>query len=161
MNTLQTLIQHLSQNHLTISTAESCTGGNIAHLITLNPGSSAYYKGSIISYCNELKIKLLNVSPQTIHQLTEVSQEVALQMAQGARQTLNTNIAIATTGIAGPTGTLPGKPVGTVYIAVATPTQSIAQRYNFLGPRNAIIAQATQSALQLTLQLLTTQNPVG
>ena len=161
MNTLQTLIQHLTQNHLTISTAESCTGGNIAHLITLTPGSSAYYKGSIITYCNELKIKLLNVSPQTIQQHTEVSQQVALQMAQGAQQTLNTDIAIATTGIAGPTGALPGKPVGTVYIAAATPTRAIAQRHNYIGTRDTIITQATQTALQLALQLLTTQNPVG
>lgn len=108
----------LAQKGLTLSTAESCTGGYVAHLITSVSGSSAYYMGSVLSYSNEIKMELLGVKEETLREHGAVSEETVKEMVAGALQLLKTDIAVATSGIAGPTGGTPDKPVGTIWIAV-------------------------------------------
>lgn len=108
----------LRQKNLTLSTAESCTGGYLAHLITSVPGSSDYYHGSVISYANEVKIKQLGVREETLKEFGAVSEQTVKEMVAGANRLLQTNIAIATSGIAGPGGGSPEKPVGTIWVAV-------------------------------------------
>lgn len=145
----------LEDRGMTLSVAESCTGGNIAHQITLNPGSSAYFTGGIIAYSNELKIRLLGVDPQLISDYGAVSREVVEAMAVGARKVIGTDYAIATSGIAGPTGGTEDKPVGTVWIAVAGPETVISRVSNFANHRERNIIRSTQNALNmLRLELL-------
>ena len=102
---------------LTLATAESCTAGNIAAVITAIPGSSHFYKGGIVAYSDEVKINLLGVNPETLEKQGAVSEETVIEMVQGAMKTMNSDCAVATSGIAGPTGGTPDKPVGTVWIA--------------------------------------------
>lgn len=145
----------LSRRGLTVSTAESCTGGNIAHFFTLNPGSSEYFKGGVVTYSNDLKTKLLGVDPKTIAAKGAVSQDVVEAMAIGARQLMSTDFAIATSGIAGPDGGTPEKPVGTVWIAVAGTDFVISKVFNFGNHRERNIVRSSQAALNmLRLQLL-------
>ncbi len=106
----------------TISTAESCTGGNIAHLITSVAGSSAYYKGGVVSYCNEVKINVLGVKASDIDTYGVVSSQVAEAMAVGVRKLLDTDYAVATTGVAGP-GASEGIPAGTVWVGICSRTE--------------------------------------
>ena len=145
----------LLEREETLGVAESCTGGNIAHAITLNPGSSAYFKGGIVAYSNELKTNVLGVDRNLISDRGAVSREVVEEMAIGARRILNTDYSIATSGIAGPDGGTPDKPVGTVWIAVAGPEFVISKLYNFANHRERNIIRASQTALNmLRLQLL-------
>jgi nicotinamide-nucleotide amidase len=145
----------LVQKGLTVATAESCTGGNIAHFFTLNPGSSQYFKGGVVTYSNELKIKLLGIRSETIAAYGAVSQQVVEAMAVSARELLNTDYSIATSGIAGPDGGTQEKPVGTVWIAVAGPDFVVSKVYNFGDHRERNIIRSSQSALNmLRLQLL-------
>jgi nicotinamide-nucleotide amidase len=145
----------LVQKGLTIATAESCTGGNIAHFFTLNPGSSQYFKGGVVAYSNELKIKLLGVRAETIAAYGAVSQQVVESMATSARRLLDTDYSIATSGIAGPDGGTQEKPVGTVWIAVAGPDFVVSKVYNFGDHRERNIIRSSQSALNmLRLELL-------
>lgn len=146
---LSELTDKLKELGLSISTAESCTGGNIAHAITLQPGSSAYYKGSVVSYCNEVKMSVLGVKQESIEKETEVSGIVAKEMAEGVRQLMHTDIGVSTTGISGPTGALPGKPVGTVYIATTNGLSTEVKRFEFVGDRESIIMQATNAAIEM------------
>lgn len=111
----------LKERGWTVGTAESCTGGLVAHAITNISGSSAYFIGAIVAYANQAKMDLLNVPAALLVKHGAVSQEVALAMARGVRRTLRTDVGVATTGIAGPTGGTPQKPVGTVYIALSSP----------------------------------------
>jgi len=138
----------------TIATAESCTGGYIAHLITSVPGSSAYYKGSIISYANEVKVNELGVLPETLKNYGAVSEACIKQMADGVRKKLNTDIAIATSGIAGPDGGSKEKPVGTVWIAVSTETETIAQMYQMGDHRERTIQRTAIAALDMVRKIL-------
>jgi len=119
----------LLHKNLTISTAESCTGGYLAHLITAVAGSSVYYKGSVIAYANEVKMALLDVKEETLAQYGAVSEQTAIEMAENVRKKLKTDVAIATTGIAGPDGGTDEKPVGTVWIGFAAGGKSFAKRY--------------------------------
>ena len=145
----------LKERNQTLSVAESCTGGNIAHSITLNPGSSAYFKGGIIAYSNELKINLLGVDRNLISDKGAVSQEVVEAMAVAARYLMNTDYAIATSGIAGPDGGTSEKPVGTVWIAVAGPKSVVSKVSNFANHRERNIIRSSQTALNLLrLELL-------
>jgi nicotinamide-nucleotide amidase len=137
----------LSKNNKTIATAESCTGGYIAHLITRVAGSSAYYKGSVISYANEIKVNELNVKQADIDAYGAVSQQVIEQMALGVQQKMNTDYAIATSGIAGPTGGTEDKPVGTVWIAVATPNGVNSKKYLFGKQRDINIERSAITGL--------------
>ena len=144
----------LKERQQDVSTAESCTGGNIAHLITSVPGSSNYYKGSVVAYSNEVKVQQLGVSEMDIATHGAVSQEVVEQMAQGIRKKLNTHYGIATSGIAGPDGGSPDKPVGTTWIAVASPDKVVSRKFQFGNMREQNINRATQAALTMLIQLI-------
>ena len=147
--------QILARRGETLATAESCTGGNIAHEITRVAGSSVYFKGSVVAYSNEVKEHVLHVSPQTLEQCGAVSRETVLQMTAGVQRLLSTHCAIATSGIAGPGGGSAEKPVGTVWIAVRYGERDRAECFHFGGDREQVIARATQSALLMLVQLLT------
>jgi len=146
----------LTEKRWTISTAESCTGGAIARLFTENPGSSAYFKGSVIAYSNEVKTNVLGVDAESIVQHGAVSRAVVESMAIQAIKLMNTDFAVATSGIAGPGGGTEEKPVGTVWIAVAYKEQVISQLYNFGNDRERNIARTAQNALFLLRKLLVT-----
>ncbi len=128
LNFAQAIGDLLIKQDKTLATAESCTGGNVAHLLTLNAGSSAYYKGSVVAYANEIKEKTLGVMPETLAQYGAVSRQTAEEMAIGAHQTIGTDYGIATTGIAGPGGGTPEKPVGTIWIAVSSKEKTISKK---------------------------------
>lgn len=136
--------ERLFEKGLTVSTAESCTGGNIAHLITSIPGSSNYFKGSVVSYANEVKINVLGVSAENIEKDGAVSESVVLEMAKGACDILNTDCSIAVSGIAGPDGGTEEKPVGTMWIATSYKGKTVAYRYQGMGRyREANITRAS------------------
>lgn len=139
---------------LTLATAESCTAGNIAAFITAIPGSSRFYKGGIIAYSDEIKINLLNINPETLSTHGAVSEETVIEMVKGAMKSMNSDCAVATSGIAGPTGGTPDKPVGTVWIAASIKDKIITTKITGDEGRNKNIANATQKALQLLQNLL-------
>lgn len=145
----------LTERGETLATAESCTGGNIAHEITRVAGSSAYFKGSVVAYSNEVKARVLNVSSEILSGFGAVSRETVLQMVSGVQRLLSSDCAIATSGIAGPGGGSVEKPVGTVWIAVRYGERSEAECFCFEGDREQVIARATQSALLMLIQLMT------
>jgi nicotinamide-nucleotide amidase len=133
----------------TLATAESCTGGYIAHLITGIPGSSAYFKGSVVAYSNEIKMRLLGVSEADLEKYGAVSGQVVGQMADGVRKQLRTDYALAVSGIAGPDGGTDEKPVGTTWLALATPEKIIARKYLFGEHRGRNIRKAALEALNM------------
>ena len=139
----------LSQQGMTIATAESCTGGRLAAALNAQSGSSAYYMGSVVAYDNSVKTNILGVSPETLNSEGAVSESTVRQMAEGVRALLHTDYAIATSGIAGPTGGTPDKPVGTVWIAWATPNGTEAQCFHFgaAREREQITLRAVTEAL--------------
>jgi len=139
----------LTSKRKTVSTAESCTGGYIAHLITSVPGSSHYFKGSIISYDNDIKEKLLLVNHQTLETEGAVSESTVIEMAQGALEELGTDYALASSGIMGPAGGTDSKPVGTVWIAVGDKQNIVAQKFFFRFDRLRNIELASNTALNL------------
>ena len=141
--------QLLKKNEQTLATAESCTGGYIAHLVTSIPGSSVYYKGSVVAYSNEIKESVLNVSHDSLVRYGAVSEQVVLEMASGIREKFNTGFAIATSGIAGPDGGTKEKPVGTTWIAIATPRIVFAKHYLFGENRERNIRKTALQALNL------------
>lgn len=151
----QQLVDALTQRNLTITTAESCTGGMIASAITDISGASAVLKQGVITYANEAKSNLLGVRPDTLENYGAVSEETAWEMAEGAREKSGADIAIALTGIAGPTGGTEAKPVGLVYIGVSTVHEAAVQRFVFTGTRHTIRTQAVHEALALALASLT------
>ncbi|MCQ2335813.1 MAG: CinA family protein [Paludibacteraceae bacterium] len=133
-------------NKITISTAESCTGGNIAHLITSVAGSSAYYKGGVVSYCNEVKINVLGVKASDIEKYGVVSKQVAEAMAMGVRKLLDTDYAVATTGVAGP-GASEGIPAGTVWVGICSRTEVKSKCLHLGTERIKNIDEASRLAL--------------
>lgn len=137
-----------------LGTAESCTGGRIAEAIIATPGSSNYFKGSIISYVNEIKESLLNVDHQTLEEKTAVCEEVAIQMVQGACKTLNVDFAISATGIAGPGGGTKEIPVGTIWLACGTSDDIVTLKLEEDDGRDRNLSIATHRALQLFLDYL-------
>ena len=139
---------------LTLSTAESCTGGNIAHEITEIAGSSDYFMGSVVSYSNEVKQNVLGVNEETLSTFGAVSQPVVEQMVCGVSRLTSTDCAVATSGVAGPGGGSPDKPVGTVWMAAQVGDIVVSQCHHFNGSRAAIIDRATTHALILLLKLL-------
>jgi len=141
--------QLLNKSNLTLATAESCTGGYLAHMITSVPGSSNYFKGSVIAYSNEVKIAQLGVSRQDLEEQGAVSEEVAKAMAEGIRKELNTDISIAITGIAGPDGGTIEKPVGTVWIAYSDKHKTLAKKFNFSRDRTFIVHWSALAALNM------------
>ncbi|WP_223265825.1 competence/damage-inducible protein A [Vicingus serpentipes] len=144
----------LRHNKQTMATAESCTGGYIAHLITSISGSSDYFKGAIVSYANEVKINELRVNSTDIDNYGAVSEQVVVQMAKGVLTKLNVDYAIATSGIAGPTGGTTEKPVGTVWIAVANKNEVMAKKYLFGTDRQVNIERAAFAGLSMLYDLL-------
>ena len=149
------IYEKLKISGLTVSTAESCTGGNIAHRLTLIPGISYCFKGSVVAYHNELKINALGVSARDIEQYGAVSSQISTQMAEGARKVMQTDLAVATTGIAGPTGGTDEKPVGTIWISVSSPERTITRRFNFgQFARENFIERSTMAALILLNEMI-------
>lgn len=138
-----------------LATAESCTGGLIAHRITETPGSSAYFKGGIVAYSNEIKEQLLGVKHETLEQYGAVSEETAIEMACGCLTKMGVDYAIATTGIAGPTGATEDKPLGLVYIAIASHNEVICNRYVFTTTREQHQERTANQALFDLYKLLT------
>lgn len=154
-NAQQILGEILKQKGLTISTAESCTGGNIASLITSISGSSDYYSGSIVSYATTVKTSVLGVSQKSIDEFTVVSEQVVEQMAKGACKVLDTNLAIATTGVAGPNRGEDNKEVGTVWVSVTDGKQTINKRYYYpYLDREDFIKIVSNNALNLAIQFV-------
>ena len=137
----------LKQRGQTIATAESCTGGKLAALLNKHAGSSAFYKGSVVAYANEVKVNVLGVSPETLKTHGAVSEETVLQMAEEVRRLLGTDYAIATSGIAGPDGGSAEKPVGTVWIGWATPAGSSAECFQLGKLREQVTDRACMKAL--------------
>ena len=137
----------MRRHNLTLATAESCTGGKIASLLTAMPGASAYYKGGMVSYCDEVKHSALGVSVETLETHTAVSEETVREMAEGVRIRFKTDYAIATTGVAGPDGGSEVNPVGTVWIAVATPDKTFTKKCRFNGRRPQVIDRAVNEIL--------------
>lgn len=149
----------LEKAGLTLAVAESCTGGNIAHLFTSNAGCSAYFKGGVVAYSNEVKNSVLGVQQKSLDEHGAVSKEVALEMAQGAQKALNADYAIATTGIAGPDGGTEEKPVGTVWIAVISKQNIKLERYTFAHNRERNILRSSQTAINMLRQLILKEHP--
>lgn len=148
------LLDALRQAGLKIATAESCTGGNIAHHLTLVAGCSDVYMGGAVTYSNEAKADILGVDPDVIETEGAVSEPVVRAMAEGACRRFHTQCAVATSGIAGPSGGTDDKPVGTVWIAVVTPRGTFSELYHLAGPRSEIIDKATLLVLRLLLNHL-------
>lgn len=139
----------LKEKKMTLSTAESCTGGGVAAAITSVPGSSAYFKGGIVAYSNEVKMALLGVNPQTLEKWGAVSRETVIEMAHGAMKSLKTDCAIATSGIAGPDGGTKEKPVGTIWIAVAYKNEIYTFRQEGDNGRAGNVQNAIKKALEM------------
>ena len=154
----ETVVHTLQANGLTIATAESCTGGNIARAVTQIPGSSEAYKGSIVAYCNEVKANMLDVSRDDLASFGAVSLPVVRQMAEGAARVIGADLAVATSGIAGPGGAVEGKPVGTVCIAATFRGKTVSDTFHFPGTRDRVIERSTATALLMALKLLKTND---
>lgn len=147
---IEEAIGNLLKNHnKTVGVAESCTGGYLSHLFTSIPGSSAYFLGGIISYSNEAKMSVLNVKQETLTKFGAVSEETVTEMAEGARSVLKTDFAISTSGIAGPDGGTPEKPVGTVWIAVTNGNETVTRKLTLGNQRLVNIQYSAKAALNL------------
>ena len=142
----------LMEKGKTFASAESCTGGNIAHVVTLIPGSSEVFKGTAVTYATSMKTKVLGVPAETIEQYGVVSQQVVEGMAKGVRDLMEADFGVATTGVAGPTGGTEENPVGTVWIGVASASGIVSQRFNFGKDRENVINRATILAYEMLRQ---------
>jgi len=138
----------LTQKQVSLSTAESCTGGKIAQLISAISGASAYFKGGVVAYSNQIKIDVLKVNPEIIQKFSVVSQEVAHEMAINCRSIFNSDYAIATTGNAGPKKGNSDAEIGTVFIAIATPNEVLVEEFNFGQPREKAIDRAVNKTFE-------------
>ena len=149
-NTIEVVLgELLTKQQKTIATAESCTGGSIASLLSSVPGSSAYFKGSIVSYATAVKTDVLNISADLIDEFSVVSAQVALAMALSVKQLMQTDYAIATTGNAGPSKGDSNADIGAVFIAIATPNGVIVEEFNFGQPREKVIDRALYKSLEM------------
>ena len=146
------------QQGATLSTAESCTAGNVAAAITSIPGSSQFYKGGVVGYSNEVKVNLLHVKPETLETYGAVSEETIIEMIKGVIKSLKTDYAVATSGVAGPGGGTPEKPVGTIWIAAGNADKIITQKLEGDEGREINVSRATHSVLQLLHDLLTNKD---
>lgn len=144
----------LLDSHSTLAVAESCTGGLLSNRITDVSGSSGYFLGGVLAYSNQVKMELLNVSSETMKEHGAVSSPVAIQMAQGVRELVKSDYGIGITGIAGPTGDTPQKPVGLVYIALASPRAAYSKEFRFSGDRAMVKRRASQMALDMLRRTL-------
>jgi PncC family amidohydrolase len=146
--------QHLARHRLTLAVAESCTGGLVGHRLTNVPGSSAYFIGGVVAYAYDAKERLLGVSHNTLYDFGAVSEPTAREMARGARRVLGTDLGLSVTGIAGPGGGLPGKPVGLTWVALSARDVEDARQFVWDGDREANKRQSAEAALQLVLEYL-------
>lgn len=153
--TVQEVFNLLIKKGKTFSSAESCTGGNIAHQITLMAGSSNIFKGTAVTYATSMKTKVLGVHAEMIEKHTVVSREVVEEMAIGVRNLMETDFGLATTGVAGPSGGTMESPVGTVWIGLATPDGVSSKCFHFVGDRVSVIDQATEAAYGMLKDYLT------
>lgn len=142
----------MREKRLTLSAAESCTGGQIAAHLTALAGASDYFKGGIVSYCDEVKSNIVGVEQSTLDRHTAVSEATVREMAEGARRRLNTDYAVATTGVAGPTGGSDLNPVGTVWMAVATPEQTVTKKMRYNGRRQQVIDRAVNEVFAMLIR---------
>ena len=140
----------------TLATAESCTGGRIASAITSVPGCSAYFKGSIVAYSNEVKTSLLHVREQTLETTGAVSRQTVCEMVKGAMESLHADYAVAVSGIAGPGGGTPDKPVGTIWIAAGCKDKTITLKQETDNGREQNVIRTSKNALSLLIKLLMT-----
>lgn len=145
----------LMSRGLTVAVAESCTGGKLGDMLTDVPGSSDYFLGGVISYSNDAKSNLLGVDGKTLKAKGAVSEEVAIQMAAGARRQLQADVGVGITGIAGPTGGTLTKPVGLVYVAISSSKSSKCSRCVFKGSRSEIKTQSANRALEMLREFVT------
>ena len=145
----RTVFDLLKNKGMTFASAESCTGGNIAHVITLIPGSSEVFKGTAVTYATPMKTKVLGVPSETINKFGVVSQQVVENMAVGVRNLMEADFGVATTGVAGPSGGTEENPVGTVWIGVASPKGVVSRRFNFGKDRENVINRATIAAYEM------------
>jgi len=150
----QLLLDNLANRNFKLATAESCTGGNIAHRLTLRSGASNVFVGSVVSYANEVKEGTLGVNPADIAAYGAVSETVVRQMAEGVATRLGADCSVATSGIAGPDGGTPDKPVGTVWVAAHTPTGTVTRLLHCPGNRSRVIDRASTEAMLLLLKSL-------
>lgn len=144
----------LKQRGLMLAVAESCTGGLVSHRITDVPGSSAYYQGSVTAYSNQIKERVLGVRRDTLDAHGAVSAQTALEMAHGVRQVLQADVGLAVTGIAGPDGGTPEKPVGLVFVALAAPDSECVERFVWGGDRWENKARSADAVLDLLRRYL-------
>lgn len=151
-NIVQEVFDLLMKQGMTFASAESCTGGNIAHQITLIAGSSNIFKGTAVTYATLMKTKILGVPMETIEKYTVVSQQVVEGMATGVRNLMEVDFGVATTGVAGPGGGSALTPVGTVWIGVASKNGVVSHCYHFKGNRVEVINQATFAAYEMLKQ---------
>jgi PncC family amidohydrolase len=150
--------EELSNHGLRLAVAESCTGGLIGHLLTNVAGSSKYYMGSVTAYANEAKVRLLGVNLETLEKYGAVSSETVIEMARGVRLAMAADIGISVSGIAGPGGGTPEKPVGTVWIGLSSPSQEYSRHYQWSGNRITVKEQSALAALNLLLEYLQKDN---
>ena len=150
-NLAAAVLQALNRREMTLSTAESCTGGWLGKLLTDIPGSSAHYLGGVISYTNQVKRELLGVSAEALDTCGAVSDAVARQMAEGVRQRIGADFGVGITGLAGPNGDGSDNPVGLVYIAVSAAEKTLCNRYVFDGDRETVRRSACDAALKMLM----------
>lgn len=149
------VVHQLMQRRLTLALAESCTGGLVGHLVTNVPGSSACFIGSVVAYHNRVKRDLLGVGQQLLDQHGAVSEATARAMAEGVRRLMNTDIGVGITGITGPAGGSPERPVGLVYIAVANGKGTVCESHVWIGNREENKNSSAQRALAMVLEAIT------
>lgn len=154
MSVNEELVKALADKKMTVSTAESCTGGLISKLITDVSGSSDVFGYGFVTYANEAKMKILGVWDEALSQYGAVSEPVAVLMSRGARRVSKSDIAVSVTGIAGPGGGTAEKPVGLVYVSLSTPDGTICRKCNFSGTREEVRRQTAEFALNLALKYL-------
>ncbi len=152
--TLRTIQEYFIEKNKTLAVAESCTGGLIQSFITSLPGASLYYIGGVVSYADSAKVKLLGVKEDTLTEFGAVSEETAIEMAIGVRDRMKSDFGLSITGIAGPGGGTKDKPVGTVFIALATKKDTISMINHFQGNRADIRNQVAEYALSMLLSKL-------
>ena len=152
----RTVFDLLINNEMTFASAESCTGGNIAHVITLIPGSSDVFKGTAVTYATPMKTKVLGVPAELIEKHGVVSQQVVESMAEGVRNLMEADFGVATTGVAGPSGGTEENPIGTVWIGLASPSGVVSKRFNFGKDRENVINRATIAAYEMLRECILT-----
>lgn len=149
----------LSARRQTVAAVESCTGGLILHRLTNIPGSSAYVMGGFVTYSNDAKMKFVGVQPNTLESYGAVSEQTAREMVIGCRAAFGVDIALSATGIVGPSGATETKPVGLVYIGLATADRTLVRQFNWLGDRETNKAHTADAALTMLLEALEEVTP--